>query len=243
MESGADQRTTVRYAKRTIDYFLQFLVFPKYMKEFPQKLSTSGWDIGAAKAHPTTGFSGTVDSRTVLPLDVDYLALPEQNATNALVLQNLLRPENDVILLEPASRADADDDSQRQLQTTSEAESFLGVVVAQREPPIRVILDVGAQILEMTNEQVATRWLKMVCAEDPDIRGAIFFDDNEELMVVDIHGFTENLRTSPYGEQLDVCLVFLDEAHTRGTDLRLPQDYRAAVTLGAALTRDRLAQG
>lgn len=241
MESGANLRTIVRYAKRTIDYFLQFLVFPKHMKEFPQKLSTSGWDIGAAKTHPTTGFSGTVDSRTLLPLDVNYLALPEQNATNALVLQNLLRPENGVILLDSISRADVDNPGQQ--QTTSEAESFLGVVVAQREPPIRVILDVGAQILEMTNSQVATRWLEMTHAQSPAIRGAIYFDDNEELMVVDIHGFTEKLRTSPYGEQLDACLVFLDEAHTRGTDLKLPQDYRAAVTLGASLTRDRLAQG
>ncbi|KAK1807511.1 hypothetical protein LTR12_018145 [Friedmanniomyces endolithicus] len=42
--------------------------------------------------------------------------------------------------------------------------------------------------------------------------------------------------------QLDVCLVFLDESHTRGTDLRLPETYRAAVTLGAGLTKDRLTQ-
>ncbi|PSN58809.1 hypothetical protein BS50DRAFT_682614 [Corynespora cassiicola Philippines] len=43
-------------------------------------------------------------------------------------------------------------------------------------------------------------------------------------------------------KQLDVCLVYLDESHTRGTDLKLPRDYRAAVTLGANLTKDRLVQ-
>jgi hypothetical protein len=53
----------------------------------------------------------------------------------------------------------------------------------------------------------------------------------------------EHLQTSPYADQLDVCLVFLDEAHTRGTDLKLPDNYRAAVTLGANLTKDRLVQG
>ncbi|ROW01894.1 hypothetical protein VMCG_05551 [Cytospora schulzeri] len=232
-----------RYAKRTIDYFLQLIVFPKQMKEFPQKLSTSGWDIGAAKSHPTTGFSGTVDSRTVLPLDVNYLPLPEQSSTNALVLENLLRPENGVILLHPTSRSDVEhNQSPNPEQAVSEAETLLSDVVGQRDPHLRVILDVGAQILEMTNAQVATRWLEMAHAQDSSIRGGIFFDDNEELMVVDINGFTETLRTSPYGEQLDVCLVFLDEAHTRGTDLKLPQYYRAAVTLGASLTRDRLAQ-
>lgn len=232
-----------RYAKRTIDYFLQFIVFPKQMKEFPRKLSTSGWDIGAAKTHPTTGFSGTVDSKTVLPLDVEYLPLDEQKSTNALVLENLLRPENGVILLDRFSKDDIDHGPSLNLQP-SEAENLLSVVVGQQNPPIRVILDVGAQILELTNAQVATRWLAMTHARDPHsaVQGAIYFDDNEELMVVDISGFVETLRTSPYGEHLDACLVFLDEAHTRGTDLKLPQDYRAAVTLGASLTRDRLAQ-
>jgi hypothetical protein len=31
---------------------------------------------------------------------------------------------------------------------------------------------------------------------------------------------------------MEACFVFLDEAHTRGIDLKLPSNYRAAVTLG-----------
>lgn len=31
------------------------------MKEFPDKLSASGWDIGEIKANPTVGFSGMND--------------------------------------------------------------------------------------------------------------------------------------------------------------------------------------
>ncbi|KAF9769941.1 hypothetical protein IL306_012560, partial [Fusarium sp. DS 682] len=61
-------------------------------------------------------------------------------------------------------------------------------------------------------------------------------------MVLDRSGKVEELQTSPFADQLDQCLVFLDEAHTRGTDLRLPANYRAAVTLGANLTKDRLVQ-
>jgi hypothetical protein len=37
--------------------------------------------------------------------------------------------------------------------------------------------------------------------------------------------------------------IYHDECHTSGIDLRLPQDYRAAVTLGANLTKDKLVQG
>jgi hypothetical protein len=68
------------------------MVFAKECKEFPYKLSASGWDLGKKKPNVTTGFSGTNDSRYVLPLDIKQLDLPEQKHTNALVLNNLLRP-------------------------------------------------------------------------------------------------------------------------------------------------------
>ena len=83
----------LRYAKNAIDYFLTHLVFPKEMREFPHKLSASGWDIGQTKTLPISGFSGTSDSRMTLPLSVTHLDLPEQKHTNALVLEHLLRPE------------------------------------------------------------------------------------------------------------------------------------------------------
>lgn len=34
---------SIRYSKGLIDYYLQHLVFPKEMKEFSNKLSSSGW--------------------------------------------------------------------------------------------------------------------------------------------------------------------------------------------------------
>ena len=71
----------------------------------------------------------------------------------------------------------------------------------------------------------------------------MFFDDSDELSVLDLKGHVEPLQTSAFVKQPDVCLVFLYEAHTRGTDLRLPHDYRAAVTLGPGVTKDRLVQG
>lgn len=214
------------------------------MKEFPQKLSASGWDLGDAKVHPVTGFSGTVDSNKLLPLDVTYLDLSEQKHTNAKVLMYLLRPENGVILLPSTSRIDATTTSIDKAPTSSsDAEALLEVILGEGDPNLRVILDVGAQILELTNHQVAAKWLAMAHAQDPGVQAAIYFNDNEEIMVLDREGHIEALWTSPYDEQLDLCVVYLDEAHTRGTDLRLPETYRAAVTLGANLTKDRLVQG
>lgn len=212
------------------------------MKEFPHKLSASGWDLGAVKKHPTTGFSGTIDSKRLLPLDVHYIDLPEQKGTNAQVLDYLLRPETEVILLPPREETRAED-SNVISHPSSDAEDLLNVLLARRDPHLRVILDVGAQILELTNAQVAKLWLQKIHAQDESVQAVIYFDDKEEMVILDVGESVESFWTSPYSGQLDTCLVFLDEAHTRGTDLKLPQHYKAAVTLGANLTKDRLVQG
>ncbi|KXH26599.1 hypothetical protein CSIM01_02900 [Colletotrichum simmondsii] len=220
----------LRHSKAVIDYFLHHLVFPKEMKEFPHKLSASGWDIGEREANATTGFSGTNDSRAFLPLSVKQLDLPDQKHTNALVLEYLLQNENSVAMI-PASDKNT---------FKSGAETLLQMVV-RLEPPARVILDVGAQILELDNLGVAKKWLEMT-EDNETTQAVIFCDDHDNICAVDRKGRVESLQTSPFATQTDVCLVFLDEAHTRGTDLKLPAGYRAAVTLGANLTKDRLVQ-
>ncbi|OQO06315.1 hypothetical protein B0A48_08904 [Cryoendolithus antarcticus] len=196
------------------------------MREFPNKLSASGWDIGKKRPELTTGFSGTNDSRSLLPFDVEQLDLAEQNHTNAKVLDQLLRPGNAVELIPRATYG------------SSDAMQLLHSVLCQKLP-IQVILDVGAQIIELTNEQLALTWLMQ---HDKSKSGAIFVNDDDELCIIDRHRNVELLQTSSYSSRLDECLVFLDEAHTRGIDLKLPGHYRAAVTLGARVTKDRLMQ-
>ncbi|KAL4861979.1 hypothetical protein BDV12DRAFT_207643 [Aspergillus spectabilis] len=220
----------LRFSKGAIDYFLAHLVFPKEMKEFPNKLSASGWDIGEIKTHPTAGFSGTNDSRVTLPLSVTQLDLPEQIHTNALVLENLLRPENSIVHIPVRNSGLA----------KSDAEALLDLVVSL-DPPTQVILDVGAQILELTNLEVAKTWLRMV-PDEARAQAVVYISDGDEICVVDRTGLVEPLQISPFAKQLGACLVFLDEAHTRGIDLKLPQHYRAAVTLGAGITKDKLVQ-
>ncbi|RDW87962.1 hypothetical protein BP5796_03656 [Coleophoma crateriformis] len=224
----------LRFSKGAIDYFLSHYVFQKYMKEFPFKISASGWDLGQAKSKPTTGFSGTIDSRHLLPLDVYHLDLEQQKHTSALVLKYILQPENSVQVL-PLRNALSQEERQ-----ISNADILLQTVNAMH-PAVRVILDVGAQILELNNQQVVEKWLGM-WEDTQETEAAVFFNENDDISVIDRKGQVELLQVSPYAGRLDVCLVFLDEAHTRGTDLRLPTNYRAAVTLGPCLTKDRLVQ-
>ncbi|KAH1900111.1 hypothetical protein KXV57_008631 [Aspergillus fumigatus] len=218
-----------RSAKGAIDYFLAHVVFPRELREFPDKLSASGWDIGELRTQPTVGFSGTNDSRQTLPLSVEQLDLPEQNHMNALVLDYLLRPENSVAL-SPA----------RPQASTLDAKGLLDMVMGL-EPPVQVILDVGAQILELSSLEVAEYWLNLI-PDNTQTQAVIFVNENDEICVLDRNRRVELLQVSPFGKQLGACLVFLDEAHTRGIDLKLPATYRAAVTLGAGITKDKLVQ-
>jgi hypothetical protein len=220
--------TYLRLSKTAIDYFLSHIVFPKEMKQYPHKLSASGWDIGKKKTLVTTGFSGTNDSKRLLPLFVKQLDLEQQTHTNALVLEYLLQPVNSVEIM-----ASTTDDDQM-----SDAERLLSMAL-ELKPPVQVILDVGAQILELGNLEFARRWLEL---SGDDKEAAVFVNGSDELCVVDRKDRVDLLQTSPYYSRLDICLVFLDESHTRGTDLKLPGNYRAAVTLGARLTKDRLVQ-
>jgi galactose-1-phosphate uridylyltransferase len=76
---------------------------------------------------------------------------------------------------------------------------------------------------------------------DSNVEAVVYFED-KQLSVLDRTSHIESFQTSTYAKQLDLCIVYLDKSHTRGTDLKLPRDYRAVVTLGAQLTKDRLTQ-
>lgn len=213
-----------------IDYFLSHIVYSKELKEFPEKLSASGWDIGEIKTRPTVGFSGTNDSRNTLPLSVKQLDLPEQNHTNALVLEYLLKDENTVTFIPSNDNP-----------SISGAQLLLNMVTSL-EPATQVILEVGAQIIELSNVEVAKHWLRII-PNNGRIHAVVFVNESDEICVLDRNGRVEPLQTSPFAKQLEACYVFLDEAHTRGIDLKLPVNYRAAVTLGPGITKDKLVQG
>jgi hypothetical protein len=202
-----------------VDFYLSRVVFPKAAKEFTQKLSTSGWDLVEQGNNITTGFSGTNDRRYLLPTSIEQTDAIHQASTNALVLTHLMQPENDHY------RLMTDGDGKR-----LDTKGFLDVLLAQT-PPIHVLLDVGAQMLELQNQELVEHWLSL---KPKGVAAAVFFKgDDLSVLTKDTHGWhVEAFESSPYSQELDRCIVYLDDAHTRGTDLKLPRDARAAVTLG-----------
>ncbi|KAG1725810.1 uncharacterized protein EDB91DRAFT_1061951 [Suillus paluster] len=209
--------------KAVIDFYLSRVVFPKEAKAFPTKLTCSGWDLAQEKRHLTTGFSGTNDNRYLLPSSMVQHDLDHQCSTNARVLALILHPENNCY---------------RRIPHGQKVHDFINTLIAQT-PEVRVLLDVGAQMLELKNQELAEAWLQA----KRDAQAAVFVDDDDELVVVSRDGTVEPLVSSPFAQQLDQCVIYLDDAHTRGTDVKLPSGFRAAVTLGPKVTKDRLTQG
>lgn len=97
-----------KYHVTVIAYFLNNFVFPRHAKQFQLKLQASGWDIPllsslssigvgttqlptSRRTPLTTGFSGTNDSKRMLPLTIKQQDLPGLAHTNAEVLTYLLQ--------------------------------------------------------------------------------------------------------------------------------------------------------
>lgn len=201
-----------RYHMYVIDFWLAHFVYPFELKTFENKVTSTTWDLCSKQlAHPVTGFSGTNDTKNMLPITVTQNDHEELVETNEKVRANLLRDENQTYKALPAN-------------VSSEQ-----ILVALQNENIPVLLDCGALMLKLNNEQVARGWLKLVNEED--FEAAIFFEINDNLMVIDRNEIIAEFDSSIYRDKLDKCVVYLDDAHTRGTDLKFPMDWRAAVTL------------
>ncbi|TGO18614.1 hypothetical protein BPAE_0372g00020 [Botrytis paeoniae] len=223
----------LRLNRHVLDHYMNTFVFPNHAKQFSIKLQASGWDIPLfSKPLPeetiwcvkTTGFSGTNDNKMMLPLSIKQDDLPSLCQTNAEVLVYILQSRNRQYKL--ASR------NGRRLKE----EELLKRITNSK---IKVLIDAGAYILEMDNKTLVKKWLEI----HPGPQAAVYFGDDNRAWV-QYRGVKDvvPLLATPFAENLEDCLVYIDEAHTRGVDLKLPQQSHGALTLGLGQTKDHMVQ-
>ncbi|RDA86513.1 hypothetical protein CP532_2003 [Ophiocordyceps camponoti-leonardi (nom. inval.)] len=227
----------LRSERRVVDYYMNHFVFPRYAKQFVAKLQSSSWDIplssdghngdesegGMAK---TTGFSGTNDNRRLLPLSIKQDDLPSLSHTSAEVLTYLLQRRNRMCMVATARNG---------LRLSEE-----NLLERLKEMGIRLLIDAGAYILEMDNYCLIRKWLDV----DTTAQAGVYIDSQENRAWILYRGSKDPipLLATPFAENLAECLVYLDEAHTRGTDLKLPPQARGALTLALGQTKDHTVQ-
>lgn len=91
----------------------------------------------------------------------------------------------------------------------------------------------------MGNHTLAQTWLLV----DHRRTAALYFGKDNRAWIVYRTGKDVPLVASTFADDLSECLICLDEAHTRGTDLKLPTNSRGALTLGLGQTKDHTVQG
>lgn len=233
LEDEEQSRDLWKHLHRTqavVNHFLNTFVFPVHARQFSVKLQASAWDIPlpsspAQRGVKTTGFSGTNDS--LLPRTIKQDDLPHLKQTNAEVLSYLLQVRNRGYQL-------AADRYGRRL---SEA-GLLGELYNRH---IRILIDAGAYVIEMDNKDLARLWLEI----DTDAKAAVYFGEDNRAWVMfrDKSKESAPLLTTPFVNRLSECVVYLDEAHTRGVDLKFHPFAAAVVTLSLKQTKDFTVQG
>ncbi|KAI0977550.1 hypothetical protein F4678DRAFT_455700 [Xylaria arbuscula] len=216
----------LRLNRIVVNHYMNHFVFPAHARQFDIKLQASAWDLPLSSEEHcgarTTGFSGTNDNRMMLPLTIRQDDLPGLQQTSAEVLAYLLQPRN------RGYQITTDEEGKR----LTEAD-FLRQVHAKGT---RILIDAGAYILEMDNRTLAKTWL----AIDHEAKAAVYFGSDNRAWV-HFRDETKNdipLLATPFADNLGECLVYLDEAHTRGVDLKLPASAHGALTLALKQTKD-----
>lgn len=156
--------THLRLDRNVLNSYLNIWVFPLYAKQFGLKLSASAWDLpnfvrprgSELPRARSTGFSGTNDNKSLLPLTIHQDDLPSLVQTNAEVLSYLLQPRNRHYYCAAYHG------------TRMTEEELLKKLHREK---IMILIDAGAYILELSNQALVSRWLDI----HTEAKAGVFF--------------------------------------------------------------------
>ena len=199
---------------------------------FLMQVSASAWDLAAGRLR---GFSGTADNRQLLPLKVHQYQDEMLHHADGRALRSLCDPgmggPSQVKMLQAKEPQDM-------LKEILDAEcKGYGVNGHGQGGKVSVLIDCGALLTGMSNREVAEAAL-LLCDR---FLAAIYFNDENQVLVLDKDGRETPLSKSPL-QPSDPCFTYLDDKHTRGTDLRFARFAVGAVTVCRKTTKDRLVQ-
>lgn len=221
------------FNRETVNFWLSNVVFPNDALQFPQKLTANAWDIAAVSLTPDAGtvavhgFSGTNDNARTLPLSVQQSKpLPQLAGTNGKVLDYLTDPQFRNTRYASVGQ-----------EWPQVMEALLQVHAEDPDHGPVALIDAGALMVGVSNKEVVCRVMHAL----PDrFRGGLYFDEGGNIVVIDKHGRVSPVTSSPV-RPAD-CFVYLDDEHTRGTDLKLRPTAHAIVTIGKGMNKDKLVQ-
>lgn len=172
----------LRLDRNVLNSYLNNWVFPLYAKQFGLKLSASAWDLpnfarpqkSTLPGARSTGFSGTNDNKSLLPLTIRQDDLPSLVQTNAEVLSYLLQPRNRHYHCAAYHG------------TRMTEEQLLRKISKEG---MWVLIDAGAYILELSNQALVSKWLEV----NTQAKAGVFFKSDNRAWSVN---FSPGKRSS-----------------------------------------------
>lgn len=198
-------------------------IFPNNTEYYEKKLSGNAHTL--AGEGQTKGFYGTDDRNDTMPESIVPKRLSSQEGTNGKMLHILSRKINSTY--------------QSKIEIFGTA-SLLDQVCeyAKENKDCYILIDAVATITEMSNFDVSKYLIKKIDKRFDEI--VYFSDKNNRIMVILRNNESLPLPTCHIDNKK--LFVYLDEVHTRGTDLKLPLTAHGIVTLGKNMTKDKLMQ-
>lgn len=216
-----------RYNMKTIDFWLSALVLPMETVQFPRRLVSNSWNLADTAQQNVIGFSRTNDTKLLLLLQLTQStpAIPQLEATNGKMLALFMR-KCTITCLEVDKYASLSD-------------TVLSAAVST--PCCAALIDAGALMAGLRNQQVAERLGALLTQMNSKLKGVVFFDDCTNAWSFRIHtGRIWLLDDSPVREK--DAFVYFDESRCRGADMKLAGDAAAALSLGPGMCKDKLMQ-
>ncbi|CAF2238525.1 unnamed protein product [Rotaria magnacalcarata] len=206
-----------------VQYYLSNFIFPNDTKHYKKKLTGNAHTL--AGEGKMKGFSGTDDRNDTMPENVIPKRLTSQEGTNGKMLHILSRKIN--------NKYEANID-------LSSAKDLLDQVCTyvKKNKDCYILIDTGAMITEMNNLDVGVYLIKHI---DDRFEGIVYFSDQNNNLIVILRN-RELIPLATCHIDNKKLFVYLDEVHTRGTDLKLPLTARGIVTLGKSINKDKLMQ-
>jgi len=201
----------------TVHHYLE-MVFEKVLQHSKHKLSASGQELGGdVLFRQRFGFSGTPSD--LMPKELGECGYEE--ATEGKIMSVMTSP--DVV-------------SYEEVQGKWSVQSLLEDI-ARRQPRPHALIDTGALITGMTNEQVA----RFLLDHGLDCDGVVFLDKKGKQILV-----RETLKVmslAQCGIPKERYFTFYDQVNTTGQDIKQALNGYAVQTLGKDMTFRDYSQG
>ncbi|KDO28986.1 hypothetical protein SPRG_20090 [Saprolegnia parasitica CBS 223.65] len=209
----------VRLLPSVVHYYVRQHVFPSCMNFQKLKVSACGHELGSDSLFAKRiGFSGTPSN--LLPLDLGDCHYEPQSDGNIFSVLTSAR----VTTLE------------RKLDWT--ATSLLRDI-ATHDPPFHALIDTGALITGLDNEEVARFLLTHLPLS---MEGVVYLDPSDRQMIL-LRDHAAAMPLVQCGLGPEKRFTFYDQVHTTGMDIKQCTSARAVLTLGKDMTFRDYAQG